>query len=167
LAQLILKMCPSQWQDQYALTQGNIPQDLRSLLVILEVIENSQEKVPKKIPGKPNGKTGEGGNSDKKKRKKVSFKEDRSSKKARTKDKHCDLCMKHGGHHTTHNTGDCFKYEKDGTKKKAFRKAKFETKNQNFAQIMKDGFAKMTKALMKDKKSKMKCRKYDSDSNSS
>ena len=45
LAQLILKMCPSQWQDQYALTQGNIPQDLRSLLVILEVIENSQEKV--------------------------------------------------------------------------------------------------------------------------
>jgi hypothetical protein len=92
LAQLILKMCPSHWQDQYSLTQGNIPQDLRSLLVVLETIENCQERVPKKIPGKPNGKPGDSGNSDKKKRKSVSFKEDQDRSSKETHTKHCDLC---------------------------------------------------------------------------
>ena len=57
----------------------------------------------------------------------------------------------------THNTGDCIKYKKDGTRKKGFKKrgnGSGNQNNQNFAQIMKDGFAKMTKALKKDKKSK-------------
>ena len=137
---------------------------------MLEVIKNTQEKVPKKIPGKPNGKTRDGGNSDEKKCKKVSFKEDHSSKKACTSKKHCDLCEKHGDLHMTHNTGDCRKYNKDETFQKSFNKAKSESKdqnNQNFAQIMKDGFAEMTKALKKDKKCKKKSRKYDSDPDSS
>ena len=51
LVQLILKMCPRGWHDQYALTQGNIPQVIRFLLVVLEVIKNTQEKITKKIPG--------------------------------------------------------------------------------------------------------------------
>ena len=41
----------------------------------------------------------------------VSFRDERVPKKACT-EKLCDLCKKHGGAHTTHNTGDCEKYEK-------------------------------------------------------
>ena len=39
LAQLLLQTCPMQWQEQYSLTQGNIPHDLQSLLEVLETIE--------------------------------------------------------------------------------------------------------------------------------
>jgi hypothetical protein len=93
-------------------------------------------------------------------------KEDRSSKKACTK--HCELCKQHGGAHTTHNTGDCRKYEKNGTKKKGFKKRKKSgSKNQNFAQVMKYGFVEIKKDLIKDIKSasrKKKRREYDSNS---
>ncbi len=40
-------------------------------------------------------------------------------KKVRVK-KSCALCQKHGSAHTTHNTRECHKYEKDGTLKKNF-----------------------------------------------
>jgi hypothetical protein len=39
-------------------------------------------------------------------------------------EKHCNLCKKHGGAHTTHMTLDCCKYEKDGTEKSSFCAAK-------------------------------------------
>ena len=99
---------------------------------------------------------------------KFSFKEDCSSKKAHTKEKkHCALCEEHGGAPTTRNTGDCIKYKRDGTRKKGFKKrgnsGSGNQNNQNFSQIMKNGFAEMTKALKKDKKSKKRC-KYDSNS---
>jgi hypothetical protein len=42
LAQLILKMCPTEWQNQYSLSQGIIPQDMRSLLVTLDIIEKGE-----------------------------------------------------------------------------------------------------------------------------
>ncbi len=38
--------------------------------------------------------------------------------------KNCNLCKKHGGAHTTHNTGECRKYEKDGTEEASFHAAK-------------------------------------------
>ena len=41
-------------------------------------------------------------------------------KKHRMDTKHCVLYKKHGGMHSTHNTGECHKYEKDGTPKKSF-----------------------------------------------
>ena len=36
-------------------------------------------------------------------------------KKSHKEAKHCVLCKKHGGMQNPHNTGDCLKYEKDGT----------------------------------------------------
>ena len=33
----------------------------------------------------------------------------------------CILCKEHGEAHTTHNSGDCRNYEKDGTLKKGFK----------------------------------------------
>jgi hypothetical protein len=35
-------------------------------------------------------------------------------------EKHCDLCKKHGGAHTMHNTCDCHRFEKDGKDKSNF-----------------------------------------------
>ncbi len=84
--------------------------------------------------------------------------------------KNCDLCKKHGGAHTTHSTGECCKYEKDGTEKSSYRSAKkggkrSYTSNQNFAQLTKK-IEKLEKALKKSgKKGKKRCYE-DSDSNS-
>ena len=47
LAQLILKMCPMEWQNQHSLSQGIIPQDMRSLLDTLEIIKNGKNEEKK------------------------------------------------------------------------------------------------------------------------
>jgi hypothetical protein len=49
-------------------------------------------------------------------------------KKAYSK-KHCNLCKKNGGTHTTHNTQDCCEYEKNGIEKSIFQVTKKGTKN--------------------------------------
>ena len=71
-------------------------------------------------------------------------------------EKHCKLCKKHGGAHTTHNTHDCCRFEKDGTEKSSFRATKKGGKknypvNQNFAQLTKK-IKKLEKALKKSGK---------------
>jgi hypothetical protein len=85
-------------------------------------------------------------------------------------EKHCKLCKKHGGTHTTHNTHDCCRFEKDGKEKSSFRVAKkggykSNPVNQNFAQLT-DKIKKLEKALKKSGKKGQKCRYEDSDSDS-
>ena len=63
----------------------------------------------------------------------------RAPKKACAK-KHCNLCKKHGGTQTMHNTRDCCWFEKDGTEKSNFCAAKKGRKKpnptmQSFAQL--------------------------------
>ncbi len=41
-------------------------------------------------------------------------------KKSCQDSKHCALCKNHGGTQNTHNTGDCKKFNSDGTPKKDF-----------------------------------------------
>ena len=99
----------------------------------------------------------------------VSLRDERVPKKAHT-EKLCDLCKKHGGDHTTHNTGNCKKYDKGGALKAGFKPKGKSARSENFAQIMKDGFAKVTKAFKKDIKKasrKEKKRKHESDSDNS
>jgi hypothetical protein len=80
----------------------------------------------------------------------------------------CNLCMKHGGAYTTHNTRDCRRFEKDGKEKSNFQAAKKGGKkgnpvNHNFAQLTKK-IEKLEKAVKKfGKKGKKRC--YE-DSNS-
>jgi hypothetical protein len=69
----------------------------------------------------------------------------RVPKKAGT-EKHCNLCKKHGGAHTRHNTRDCHWFEKDGTKKIDFRTAKKGRKKPNSA---KQSFARLSKKMDK------------------
>ena len=66
----------------------------------------------------------------------------------------------------THNTGNCKKYGNNGSLKKGFKKSGGQADykmNQNFSQVVKDGFAEMTK-ILKEKKSDKKCSHNNSDS---
>jgi hypothetical protein len=83
-------------------------------------------------------------------------------------EKHCDLCKKHGGAHTTHNTCDCRRFEKDEKEKSNFHTAKKgrykgNPVNQNFAQLT-DKIKKLEKALKKSGKKGQRCHYEDSDS---
>jgi hypothetical protein len=114
LASHILRMVPKHWQDQYELTGGTVPQSIRKLLKVLERIEKACPT--KKECEWPKASVTGGGSS---KKQMVSF-SDQIPKKSRKEAKHCALCKKHGGKQNIHNTGDCRKYEKDGTLKRAF-----------------------------------------------
>ena len=106
LASHILRMVPRNWQDQYELTGGTVPQSIRKLLEALERIEKAFPT--KKDCEKPKAGATGGGSS---KIKMVSF-DDQIPKKSRKDAKHCTLCRKHGGAQNTHNTGDCSQYIK-------------------------------------------------------
>jgi hypothetical protein len=162
----VLRMCPIQWQDQYNMNKKEMmPMDMRWLLTLLEAIERictykkgkleSSEKFSKKDK---KGKKCPGTDSTAKAPKNVHF------------EKYCDLCKKHGGAYTTHNTRNCRRFEKDGKEKSDFGAAKKGRKkanpvNQNFSQLTKK-IKKLEKALNKSGKKGQKCCYKDSDSDS-
>ena len=168
LASHVLRMCPYAWQDQYNLHEkGGAPTDIRSLLQSLEAIERvcGQEGNAKSNPSRDEKPSG----SKKKGTKRPGTESPRVPKKVRT-EKHCDLCKKHGGAYTTHNTRDCRRFEKDGTEKADFRAAKKGGKKpnptkQSFAQLS-EKLDKLEKVLKKKDTKKRKRRRSDSDSDS-
>jgi hypothetical protein len=146
--------------------KGMTPMDMHLLLTSLEAIErvctyekgklDTFEKSDKSSNKSKKGKKRPGTNSTIRVPKKVCF------------EKHCDLCKKHEGAHTTHSTSDCCRFEKDRKEKSSFRAAKKggynrNPVNQNFAQLT-DKIKKLEKALKKSGK-KGKKRHYE-DSNS-
>jgi hypothetical protein len=156
----VLHMCPLPWQDQYNMNEkGMTPMDMRLLLTLLEAIEcicthekgepDNNEKSEKSSYKGEKGKKHTGTGSTVRIPKKVRF------------EKHCNLCKKHGGAHTTHTTSECRKYKKDGTEKSSFHAAKKGGKknypvNQNFTQLT-EKINKLEKVL---KKSGMKGKKH-------
>jgi hypothetical protein len=162
----VLHMCSLAWQDQYNLNKkGMMPLDMHTLLTSLEAIERvcthekgkPEEKEKSSFSGKK-GKKRPGAEPTVRVPKKVQFA------------KHCELCKKHGGAHTTHNTGECRRYEKDRSAKTSFRAAKKGRKrsypaNQNFAQLTKK-IEKLEKAFKKSGKKGKKRRYKDSNSDS-
>ncbi len=168
LSSHILPMCPYAWQDQYNLhKKGGTPVDMRSLLLSLEAIERvcglegSQKSNPscneKALHSKKKGTKQPGTDSP------------RVPKKVRT-EKHCDLCKKHGGAYTTHNTCDCRWFKKDGTEKSNFRAPKKGRKKNNptkqsFTQLSKK-LDKLEQVIKKRDTKKWMRRSSDSDSNS-
>jgi hypothetical protein len=168
----VLRMCPLMWQDQYNLNKkGMTPMDMRLLLMSLKAIErvctykksklDDFDKSDKSSNEGKKGKKHPGTNSTVRVPKKVCFEKF---------EKHCKLCKKHGGAHTTHNTHDCCRYKKDGTEKSSFRATKKGGKknypiNQNFAQLAKK-IDKLEKVLKKSSKKGKKLHYEDSNSNS-
>jgi hypothetical protein len=165
----VLRMCPIQWQDQYNMNKkGIMPMDMHSLLTLLEAIKractyekgklDSYEKSEKSSNKGEKGKKRLGTNSTARVPKKVRF------------EKNCDLCKKHGGTYTTHNTRDCRRFKKDRKEKSDFRATKKGGQkgnpvNQNFTQLT-NKIKKLEKVLKKSGKKGQKCRYKDSDSNS-
>jgi hypothetical protein len=109
-------MCPLQWQDQYNMNKkGMTPMDMHLLLTLLEAIKpictykkGKLESSKKSSHKSKKGKKCPGTNFTVRVPKKVRF------------EKNCDLCKKHGGAYTMHNTRDCRRFEKDGNKKSDF-----------------------------------------------
>jgi hypothetical protein len=148
--------------------KGMTPMDMRLLLTLLEAIKcictyekgksDSYEKSDKSSNKGGKGKKCPGTDSTARVPKKVCF------------EKHCNLCKKHRGTHTTHNTRDCCRFEKDGKEKSSFRAAKkggykSNPVNQNFAQLT-NKIKKLEKALKKSGKKGQKRHYEDSDSDS-
>jgi hypothetical protein len=162
----VLRMCPLQRQDQYNMSKkGRTPMEMRLLLTLLEAIKcictykkgksESSEKSSKKDE---KGKKSPGTDSTARVPKKVCF------------EKHCNLCKKHGGAYTMHNTRDCRRFEKDGKENSDFQAAKKGGKegnpvNHNFAQLT-EKIEKLEKALKKSGKKAQKCHQEDSNSDS-
>ena len=172
LAVMLLRMCPESWQNQYELTQTTVPQDTRRLLVVLENIEKAVGTSSTVPTAKVQTTSAAPGKS--KKRKGMSSAADRIPKKPRV-EKNCALCLKYGGAHTTHSTGKCSKYKKDGSHKQGWGKksAKPNGKSKRadgnaFSQMM-DRLSKIEKAVKKGGKSpssRKKKRYYSSSSES-
>ncbi len=91
---------------------------LKSYLSVLEKIEkcvvnsNAKDKAAKESTEKASGKG---------KQICTNPNEFQIPQKAKV-EKSCMMCQKHGGMHTTHNTGECHKNKKDGTPKQGFSK---------------------------------------------
>jgi hypothetical protein len=165
----VLRMRPLQWKDQYNMNEkGVTPMDMLLLLTLLEAIKcictyekgklDIFEKSDKSSNKGKKGKKCPGTNSTARVPKKVCF------------EKHCNLCKKHGGAHTMHNTCDCCRFEKDGKAKSSFhtaKKVRYKSNlvNQNFAQLT-NKIKKLEKALKKSGKKGQKRCYEDSDSNS-
>ncbi len=154
----VLRMCPLAWHDQYNLNKkGMMPKDKCLLLTSLEAIEcvcthkKAEPESSKKASHKgKKGKKRPGTKSTARVPKKVCFK------------KHCNLCKKHGGMYTAHNTRDCHRFKKDGKEKCKLCAAKkgsdkANPMNQNFAQLIKK-IKKLKNALKKSDKKAQKCR---------
>jgi hypothetical protein len=135
----VLHMCLLQWQDQHNMNKkGMTLMGTRLLLTLLNTIEpvrtyekgklDTFEKSDKSSNKGQKGKKRPGTNSTVQVPKKVRF------------EKHCNLCKKHGGAHTMHNTCDYCRFEKDGKEKSSFCAAKkggYKNNpiNPNFAQL--------------------------------
>eukprot|EP00804_Cyclotella_cryptica_P019135 CCRYP_020878-RA/>CCRYP_020878-RA protein AED:0.08 eAED:0.80 QI:0/0/0/1/1/1/3/0/430 len=116
LACHIVHMCPLKWQDQYHLLEKCYPEGVKSLLLILERIEVAHPVDERQSSSKPAKAQGAEQHS---KKFALGAQISKKPKQARTEythvDKNCELCKKHGGAHTTHNTAECRRYNKDGT----------------------------------------------------
>jgi hypothetical protein len=157
LASHILRMVPKQWQDQYELTGSTVPQSVRKLLEALERIEKA---FPTEKDNREGPKSGLTGGSSSKKQKMVSF-DDPIPKKSRKDAKHCTLCRKHGGAQNTHNTGDCRKYNPNGTPKKGFagKSAQRNPRNGSAPRDQKTNYAQLSAKIAKLEKSNKKLKR--------
>jgi hypothetical protein len=159
-----LRMSPPMWQDQYNLNEkGMTPMDMSSLLTSLEAIEYvcTYEKGKSESSKKPSHKGKKG-------KKQPGAEAPIHVPKKACFEKHCNLCKKHGGAYTMHNTRECHRFEKDRKEKSDYRAAKKGSKRHhpvkhNFTQLT-EKIAKLEKALKKSEK-KGKKRTYE-DSNS-
>ena len=169
LATHLLRMCPVKWQRQYDLMENSTPVSTRALLMVLENIESNVE-----LDDKPPSKDKAKGADSKRKAESNDSRNPKKAKKGWT-EKHCSLCKKHGGAHTTHNTKECRRYNRDGSHKKAGgtpkpSKPASGKDGMNFAQLIRTETKKAVRSALKKvnrgKKRRSRHEESDSDSDS-
>eukprot|EP00804_Cyclotella_cryptica_P029174 CCRYP_005340-RA/>CCRYP_005340-RA protein AED:0.42 eAED:1.00 QI:0/-1/0/1/-1/1/1/0/448 len=169
----ILRMCPLKWQDQYHLLEKCYPKGVKPLLLILERIEVANPVDERQLSSKPAKAQGAEQPS---KKFALGAQIPKKPKQAHTEytnvDKNCKLCKKHGGAHTTHNTTECRRYNKDGTPTRgtfgqAAQKSREDSRpKKTYAQVLAH-MEKLEKSLKKaNKKGKKRRRRKESDSDS-
>jgi hypothetical protein len=165
LATHLLRMCPVKWQRQYDLMENSTPVSTRALLMVLENIESNVE-----LDDRPSSKDKAKGTDSKRKTESKDSRPPKKAKKGWT-EKHCSLCKKHGGVHTTHNTKECRRYNSDGTRKKTVNNPKADKPSRdkdgmNFAQIIRAETRKAVRAAFKKSNRSNKRRRHQRDSDS-
>ena len=178
LCSLLLKMVTRETEKRYySINPTAIPTkflELRDALERIEVVDGRLEKF------RP-GKSGSDGKDDKDRPSKESRRERRDRRRREKvkeydpkeripkKKKHCNLCKQFGGPFSSHNTSDCNRWARDGTRKGSAQKeanAHKKEENMQFAQFMK-ATDKTLKKLGKKLDRKKKRKRYDSDSSDS
>eukprot|EP00804_Cyclotella_cryptica_P020965 CCRYP_009287-RA/>CCRYP_009287-RA protein AED:0.81 eAED:1.00 QI:0/0/0/0.5/1/1/2/0/315 len=172
----ILCMCPLMWQDQYHLLEKCYLGGVKPLLLILEQIEVAHPVDERQLSSKPAEAQGAEQPS---KKFALGARIPKKPKQARTDytrvDKNCELCKKHGGAHTMHNTVECRRYNKDGTPTRgtfgqAAQKSREDSHPKNsYAQVL-ACMEKLEKSIKKANRKDKKCcchKESDSNSNSS
>jgi hypothetical protein len=177
LASIMLSTCPTNWRNQYEMNHSTVPESTRSMLLDLENIKkvfatkdgkkarSTKAKAgtaPKKVAFSVPKKQGKGGGSG-----------GPAHKKARSA-KYCKWCKAAGGAFQTHNTIECFRFDKDGKKvgkpSKPFDSAKKPWKKggSDSGQMahLTEKFEKLKKKLKKSKKVAKKRARDLSDSDS-
>jgi hypothetical protein len=164
VAQLALRLCPPAWKTAWKMLKKGMPQDLEEIVQFMELQESAEKSATAKAKAHNNNGSQPGKQAGSNKRKGNSGQNGGSSKKAK---KHCELCDKHGGPASSHNTDDCRIYKADGTKKGQSRGEK--KSNHSFAQLEKKlekAEKKMTKMAKKMDRLSLKRPKEESDSDS-
>eukprot|EP00804_Cyclotella_cryptica_P002466 CCRYP_019178-RA/>CCRYP_019178-RA protein AED:0.09 eAED:0.81 QI:0/0/0/1/1/1/2/0/443 len=115
LACHILRMCPLKWQDQYHLLEKCYPEGVKPLLLILERIEVAHPVDERQSSSKPAKAQGAEQPSKKFARRTNSQEAQASTHGVYARRQELRAMQKHGGAHTTHNTAECRRYNKDGT----------------------------------------------------
>ncbi len=142
---------------------------MRKLLTVLKTIKKMMENQAAKEKAHPAKQENKTDFEKSGKQKGMSSSTELILKRAKTSSDHfCQLCKEHGGPHTTHNTKDCRKYEKDGSKKKfghADTKSAGRTGNL-FAQLM-DKLSKLEKLVKKSVKKALQKHQCCNDSDDS
>eukprot|EP00804_Cyclotella_cryptica_P007125 CCRYP_014513-RA/>CCRYP_014513-RA protein AED:0.12 eAED:0.65 QI:0/0/0/1/1/1/2/0/396 len=165
---------PNKWQDQYHLLEKCYPEGVKPLLLILERIEVAHRVDEKQSTAKP--AKAQAADQPSKKFSPNGRIPRKPSKQACTEytrvERNCELCKKHGGAHTTHNTAECRRYNKDGTPTRGTfgapaRKSREDNRaKKSYAQVV-ARMEKLEKSLKKaNKKGKKRRRQYESDSDS-
>jgi hypothetical protein len=124
-------MCPLTWKDLFNLhKKGMTPVDICLLLMSLEAVEHVCALEKSNTPSNKKAS-----NKSKKRNKRPSTEAMARVLKKVCFEKYCNLCKKHGGAYTTHNTKDCCMYEKDRSEKANFCATKKSEKKPNPAKI--------------------------------
>jgi hypothetical protein len=114
---MVLNSEPVTWMNQHNMTHSTLSKSPCVLLTDLEAIEpvmNEKHQASLKAKAKEAASSASTCAKGSSKKHLASGNPNKQVLKKARPAKFCQLCKKEGGRHLTHNTNECFKYDKDG-----------------------------------------------------